>query len=346
MDTRILVVVTSTDRRGAEIDGCRLAEELTARGLPARAVALAAGSTPHPLDIPTLGRRPLGVRTLWALRRLARRHDLVIAHGSTSLPACALALAGTSVPFVYRSIGDPTRWSRGRLHRARTGLLMRRARHVVALWDDAARAISVLYRVPSVQVAVVPNARDRRAPASPVDRSAERARLGAAHEDVLVLVVAALSSEKRVDRVVDAVDEDPVLRLAVAGDGPLRADLVARSTGDRVRFVGVVEDTTSLYAAADVVALLSETEGMPGVLLEADLAGCPVVATAVGAVPALHAAGLRGVVVAPDADTATIRRALHEAAATGRVATVGERPWDWSVVGAAWADLVDRLARR
>ena len=79
----------------------------------------------------------------------------------------------------------------------------------------------------------------------------------------------------------------PEATFLVAGDGEDRAALEAearRTLGDRVRFLGWVNDLPSLYAACDVVVLTSKTEGTPVALIEAAAAGRPVVATAVGGV--------------------------------------------------------------
>ena len=46
------------------------------------------------IDVPVLGRKPLGWRTLRALRRRAKGVDVVIAYGSTTLPACAISMFG------------------------------------------------------------------------------------------------------------------------------------------------------------------------------------------------------------------------------------------------------------
>ena len=89
------------------------------------------------LPLPVLGRRRLGLRTLWRLRRAARDADVVIAYGSSTLPACVIALAGRSTPFVYRNISDPGYWVRNRLHQAVTGFQYRKATLIVALWKGA-----------------------------------------------------------------------------------------------------------------------------------------------------------------------------------------------------------------
>ena len=96
MAIRILQVLTTDGRRGAETSALIVRDELRSRGLIAEAVALVAAADGAHLDIPVLGSKRLGLPTLRALRRAARAADLVIAHGSSTLPACSIALAGTT----------------------------------------------------------------------------------------------------------------------------------------------------------------------------------------------------------------------------------------------------------
>jgi glycosyltransferase involved in cell wall biosynthesis len=77
--------------------------------------------------------------------------------------------------------------------------------------------------------------------------------------------------------------------LVVVGEGPERS----RIEGERrrlnleahVTLVGLQHDVRPYYALADLVVLPSHSEGSPNVLLEAMLAGRPIVATSVGGVP-------------------------------------------------------------
>ena len=339
----VLVVVTSTDRRGAEVEGAQLAEELRARGHVARCVALARGATGG-LDVPVLGSRAKGMGTLRALRREARGVDVVLAYGSSTLPACALALRGTKVPFVYRSIGDPTRWVRGGWHRRRTGWLFRRAARVVALWPEAATAISGLYGVPAEKVVCIPNARPLPEATEPT-RADARALFGLPDDALVVVWAGALSEEKRPLAAVDTVAAVPGAWLVLAGDGPLRADVeaaAARLLPGRHLLPGVLPGLAPLWAAADVALLTSRTEGMPGVLIEARLRGLPLVATDVGAVREVVGEG--GEVVPADASPQEIAAALGRW--LGRsVNGGGAAEFTWPVVVEQWAELLRGVRR-
>jgi glycosyltransferase involved in cell wall biosynthesis len=110
-----------------------------------------------------------------------------------------------------------------------------------------------------------------------------RAELGAEAEDVVVLCVARLSREKRLDVLVRAVAaaDDPRLLLVLAGDGPERRSIqaLADERGVRLMQLGDVdwERIVELYVAADVFALLSERETWAVVVNEAAACGLPLV---------------------------------------------------------------------
>ncbi len=297
----IIVVLASAQRRGAEIQGAGLASLLVARGHDASAVALELGTGADALDVPVLGESARSVPTLRSLRRLLSG-AVVVAHGSTTLPAVAIATLGTRTPWVYRSIGDPQAWVRGPLHRARTAALLARADRVVTLWDGSAASIRSLYRVAARRLVVIPNSRSPAhfPPISPAERVAVRRAYGV--DGPVVLYLGALSEEKRPLDAVRAVAALAGVTLIVAGRGPLAADveeLAARIAPGRVRLVGETSDPAGLLAVADAVVLPSRTEGMPGVIIEAMMRGVPVVATAVGAVPIMVREGVDGFVVAP-----------------------------------------------
>lgn len=316
---RVLLVISSDSRRGAETQAIQVMEELRRFGLEATAVALAPGSGDGPrLDVTSLGRRQLGVSTIWRLRRLAKSFDVTVAFGSRTLPATALALAWTNRAWVYRNIGDPVAWQRGRAQRMRTGTLMRRATAVFSLWAGAASAIQRDYRVPHSKIRVVPNSRssDEFFRSDSSDRAEARDRFGLPPNEVIIAFVGALSEEKRPELAIETVALLPNIHLAIAGDGNLRANcerLANLRAPDRVHFLGSLRDIARLYHAVDAVLLTSRTEGMPGVLIEAGFSEIPVVSTDVGAVRDIVIPGVTGIIVSdgnPEALAGGVREAL------------------------------------
>ncbi|HEX5052490.1 MAG TPA: glycosyltransferase family 4 protein [Planctomycetota bacterium] len=115
-------------------------------------------------------------------------------------------------------------------------------------------------------------------------------------------------------------------RLCLVGGGPmqaaLQADARARGLGDRVQFVGPVDDAVPHYTRFTVFVLPSRTEQMPIAMLEAMACGLPVVATDVGDVRAiLPAEAAPCIVPAGDAHAlaAALRRVLADAALAARL---------------------------
>jgi glycosyltransferase involved in cell wall biosynthesis len=98
--------------------------------------------------------------------------------------------------------------------------------------------------------------------------------------------------------------EIPPAHLVIAGDGPLRNELVQMARDynmmDRVHFLGARKDVQEILRALDVYVLCSESEGMSNTILEAMASGRPVVATAVGGNPELVVDGETGLLVSPN----------------------------------------------
>ena len=301
---RILQAISDTDRRGAQMFAVYLGDALAERGHAVSTVALAPGTMPATLDLPVLDGNAIDRRALRALRRQMAESDVTIAHGSSTLPACAIAGLGPGRPFVYRQISDPEVWSATPLRRVRSRLALSRATHVVALSDHNRAQLERHLGLEPSRCTVIPNAVPAAlfAPADAGDREQARQALGLA-DGPTVLFVGTLSWEKAPAVAVEAIGLLTDAHLVVAGDGPERADLEAlaqRVAPGRVTFVGTVADTTSLYAAADLLLLTSRTEATPGVLIEAGMAGLPVVAARVGAVPEIVDDEVTGLLVDSD----------------------------------------------
>jgi glycosyltransferase involved in cell wall biosynthesis len=98
--------------------------------------------------------------------------------------------------------------------------------------------------------------------------------------------------------------------LTVVGDGPLRPELERLADGLPVRFAGEVPfpKVEEFLASSHVLVLPSLSENLPNVVLEALVAGVPVVASRVGAVPELIHDGVNGYLVEPgDAEGIALR---------------------------------------
>lgn len=325
---RSLHLITSNARRGAETFAVDLAAALLERGHEAEVAALSSSGGDESHEVPVLGPSRRSPATYRGLRRLAARTDVVVAHGASTLEACALGLAGTGVPFIYRTIGDPSYWATTRTRREAIGILQRRAARHVALWDGAAGQLSRRYRVPRTGIDVIPNAVPRRRfeRATTERRRQAREWLEVKEGQPCLLFVGALSPEKDVTTLLEAMRSlSGEMLLLVAGDGPQRDELRAAATGrPNIRFLGPTRDPYNLYAAADLLLLPSRTEGMPAVVIEAGMVGTPSVCTPVGAIPEMLDHGLNGFlfnVGDPVALAAAVTAALPTAREVGKRAT-------------------------
>ncbi len=110
------------------------------------------------------------------------------------------------------------------------------------------------------------------------------------NSDRHLLAIGSLLPVKGFDTVIRAVAQGTAAgnkwRLWLAGQGPEQGTLqtLASELGiaDRVHFLGFRHDIGDLLEAADMLVSASHFEGLSLVLVEAMMAGCPIVATPVG----------------------------------------------------------------
>ena len=309
--TRVLVLTSSTERRGAEVAAAGLAVALAERGHDTEVLALRAA----PDGVPTTGAEPvpggIGPDGLWHLYRRCRAADVVVGYGGRTLSVGAVVTAGA--PFVYRSIGDPDAWVTTAARRFRVRMALGRASRVVALWDGAAAVFEQSLNVDPAKTAVIPTGFDTEVlrPPTEAERAKARTDLGLADRTACLTIVGALSEEKCVERAIDAAAQVPDAVLLVVGDGPLRSALEAHGArhGD-IRFLGALPDVRPVLHAADVITSTSRTEGLQGSLIEAALCGVPAVATDVGGARTVVAHGKGGELVPDDVSADDLAAAI------------------------------------
>jgi glycosyltransferase involved in cell wall biosynthesis len=128
-----------------------------------------------------------------------------------------------------------------------------------------------------------------------------------------LLGVGRLAPQKRWDRLIDAfgriAERDVSLMIVGEGHerGALEAQIAALGLGHRVSLPGHVADPTPIIARATALALVSDFEGVPGVLREALAVGTPVVTTESSvAVREIVTDRTLGSIVAPGDDAALV----------------------------------------
>jgi glycosyltransferase involved in cell wall biosynthesis len=303
-----------------------LADELDRLGHRNRVVALAPAfdGRREPSLVPlgtSRGQRPPElVAGAWRVRRLlaVEPPDVVVAHGGWPTQVVALAIGRRGPLLVWqRILGFPDKMWRP-LRRRWWSVVAGRVGAAVALTTDQEGELRRLgYRGP---VWVIPNFRkpDRfRAIPRAVAAARLRAELGVPEGTPLLGFVGHLVRQKRPDRALDVVAQlrrrGCAAHLVVAGAGPLRTDLHAQALrlglDGAVTFLGERADVEWLLSGVDLALLTSEAEGIPGVAIEAVMAGCPVVSVPVGGVAEVIEDGATGLVLDTD-DPAAMAHAV------------------------------------
>lgn len=297
---------------------CRRGGELAARadaaGLPTQTLPLRGE-----WDLPSA----------WAVARQARRVGARVLHAhcshSVTLGAVAcrrvpslLLVATRRVDFVPKT-GPFQRWKYSRPDR----------------WIAISRAIrDILTRtgVAAERVRVVPSGVDPNRP-QPGTGAKMRAEWGIGPDETLVGNIAHFADHKGQRYLVEAIPRvlahHPRVRFVIVGEGELEADLKTRAArlalGDRLVFPGFRRDVEAVMDALDLFVLPSHLEGLGTIVLDAMMAGKPVVATHTGGVPDAVQDGETGLLVPPRDATAladALCRVLDDPAAAARRAAV------------------------
>ena len=251
----------------------------------------------------------LALRRIVAERLRALRYDVVHAHWVVPNAALVVGLARRHrVPLVVSLHGSDVFVAETLLPaRVLARRALRQAGAVTACSEDLHRRALRLGARPE-RTRTVPYgvaAMD----GGDVDIPAVRAELGAPAGTTLVVGLGRLVEKKGFTYLIEAATRVPGVRVALAGEGDLRADLEGQvaATGAPVVLVGALarSSVAAALAAADIVVVPSvvdragNVDGLPNVLLEAMAAGRAVVASRVAGIPDVVTDGVDGILVAP-----------------------------------------------
>jgi glycosyltransferase involved in cell wall biosynthesis len=200
--------------------------------------------------------------------------------------------------------------------------LTRRAARVIAITEALREFCVARVGLPAAKVEVVHYGLDRLPP--PWGESREVPVPAGAR---VLLCVGRLTEQKGIDVAVRAVEairkQEPAAVLVVLGEGPERARLESLA-GEGVYLPGRVGDVGSWYRRAELLVHPARWEGFGLALLEAMLAGKPVVATRVSSAPEIVADRETGLLVPPDDADALAQAVTELLADPARAAALGE----------------------
>ena len=319
-DLRILHVISTLNLGGTQNLLQRADRDLRSRGCYSRVCVLSGAeqvddeyreTDPICLEFHGDYRSPLA--TSACVRRLCEvvdreRPDVLHSYMWTADFVSALAASRRRVCHLSQIV-DRRDWLQSRrwihaLRRAGTRYAFRRAQTRFLAVSEAARQFAVDHlRIPADRTGVAYNGIDWSdyESATPVPVAADRP---------LVLGTAGrLELEKGHSFLIESVrqllDAGHDVQLDVTGEGPLRSQLESQVSdlgiGDRVRFLGWVDDVRAFYRRIDAFIVPSRfAEGLPTTILEAMASGCVVVASDVGGAGEAVEDGVSGFVVPPE----------------------------------------------
>lgn len=177
--------------------------------------------------------------------------------------------------------------------------------------------------------------------------------------DGRILFVGRLEKMKGVDTLLTAFAQISDIRsqmsvmphLRIVGDGSQRGQLEKLAQElkitDRITFVGRLtpDKVADEFAQASIFCGLSRSEALGNVFLEAQAAGCAVVATTVGGIPDIVKSGETGLLIDPDnaeAAADAIKKLLEDDGLRMTLAQNGQKHaqnYDWAVIAEKYRQL-------
>jgi glycosyltransferase involved in cell wall biosynthesis len=241
------------------------------------------------------------------VKRLLReeRVDLIHAHEFDANVQGTFAAALAGIPLVATIHGKNYFWEKYRRRLAYRWV----SRHavMVAVSQNLKEFVIEKVGINQNRLRVIYNGVDALPPCENEDVSECRKELGLPESDRVVGVVGNLYPVKGHQYLIEGIPsilkKCPNTSFLFAGRGQLETELKAQvnrlGLDRRVHFLGLRQDVARILALLDVFVLPSLSEGLSMAILEAMIAGKPVVATEVGGNPELVLNGQSGFLVPP-----------------------------------------------
>jgi glycosyltransferase involved in cell wall biosynthesis len=295
---RIVQLISRFQLRGAEIFASQLSEILRTQGADVLLISLYPGeaSLPFAGNIIKLNCDPSARFVEWkGWRRLSKiihefDPDIVQLNAGDCLKFAVFSrmLFRWQARIIFRNANKVSDFLDSPLKRQFNRLLVSKVDHVISVSELCREDFARTYHFPSPRTTTIPIGIEISQPGG--DFPADLRPLATNRK--IIAQVASLVPEKNHGGMLQIVERlaarYPNVFCAMVGDGKLRNSIEGqihqRNLGQFVRVTGYRTDALEIISHADVLAVPSHIEGLPGVILEAMALGTPVVAYNVGGI--------------------------------------------------------------
>lgn len=321
---KILQLIQKPQLRGAEIFASQLGNQLITLGHACTLVTLFEGEAHLPFqgEIVTLN-RPLKKR-LWDFtgwKQLADRikqdqPDIIQANAGDTLKFAVLSklVFGWKTPIIFRNANKMSDFIDSKPKYILNNFFLHRVAHVISVSEACSADLIDFFHFPQSRM-------------DTVEIGIEATPASAFPEDLLPLKqrgplwlnVGGLVPEKNQKGLLHIfagiLTQIPNARLLIIGQGRLEGELKQRAQAlqleNAVHFLGTRTDVQAIMPHCEAFLLPSHIEGLPGVILEAMYARCPVVAYNVGGISEVVEHEVTGMLIPKDAGASFARAAVE-----------------------------------
>jgi len=320
---KILQIIQRPQLRGAELFTAQLCEHLIKLGHQCVLISLYNGS----VKLPFSGRiiklnRYVKFRLFdffgWkALNKIIEQEmpSIVQVNGADTLKFAVFSkiLFGWPQPLVYRNTNMTSYFIDTRIKYLFNNFLLSHVNHVVSVSDICTVDFINLYSYPTARISTIEIGIDT-IQFTPCSEDIKLIR----SQGPIILNVAEMVPEKNQKGLLRIFGKIlatiPSAQLIILGKGILQAELKQLATQlniiSSVHFLGARTDVLAIMKQSQVFLLTSHIEGLPGVILEAMYASCPVVAYGVGGIGEVIDSNETGMLIPKDEEETFVQAVL------------------------------------